>query len=64
MSDDNKVVFLAYSNPQLKTETVSHLSCSHCRNKTWRLTYEDSQFPRLTCACCGTDGGLIGWVGE
>ena len=62
MSD--KVVYLAYSNPNdTKTEEVSFLCCSYCTNKTYTLTYDKlSPFPMLKCCVCSAHIGRVGWA--
>lgn len=63
---EGKVIFLAFRNPELPSDTVENLTCGTCRNKTWLAVYEEkgNGFPRLKCACCGMDGGHFGWVNE
>lgn len=61
----DKVVFLAFSNPEKieNDDTVSMLSCVRCSNKTYRLRYyKGDQFPTLECSACGADAGKIGWI--
>lgn len=63
MSD--KVVFLAHRNDKVSTEYTEHLTCSNCKNKTYKATYEgNSEFPLLSCAACGNLAGYFGWVEE
>lgn len=34
-------------------------------NKAWTVVYDgDSDYPRLVCTACATDGGTFGWVGK
>jgi hypothetical protein len=62
MSDDKKVIFLAYRNDQ-PTDTEEVLACKGCGNKTWKAIYPSGQeFPELQCACCGNRIGKFGWV--
>ena len=62
MSD---VIFLAARNDRTDTSTIEVLSCKTCGNKAWTVVYESgSQFPQMRCTCCGTDGGVFGWVQE
>lgn len=67
MSDDGKVVFLAFTNRDMRTGVIQRLACGSCNNKTYTVTYDDAtfdreQFPQLKCACCGADCGRIGWA--
>lgn len=65
MSDEKKVVFLAYRGP-MPTASREVLSCKACTNKTWTVEYnsDGEGHPWLRCACCGENGGRIGWVHE
>ena len=61
-STGSNVVFLAHRN-DAPTDVEETLVCGTCRNKTWKALYDaTSQFPRLTCTCCGTRVGYFGWV--
>lgn len=66
MSDrKDKVIYLAFSNPELGHGSVFVTSCKNCQNKTWVLVEPnppESDFPTLKCACCGIAAGRIGWV--
>jgi predicted RNA-binding Zn-ribbon protein involved in translation (DUF1610 family) len=60
---DNKVIFLAFDNPELKKESVTVLACTNCGNKTWILVQNNEKdFPSNRCAVCGFVGGRFGWV--
>lgn len=59
MSD--KVVFLAFDNPNLKDEK-SYLGCRACRNKTYVARTDLGSWPELYCACCGSRIGAFGWA--
>ncbi len=61
----DKVVFLAYRNDELKTQTRDFMSCKHCSNKTFVLIYPAQEgFPLLQCAACGNHLGRMGWVND
>ena len=61
----DKVVFLAYRTDKADTAGREVLACARCKNKAWTVVYNDgSEYPRLLCTSCATDGGVIGWVGE
>lgn len=63
MSGDNKVIYLAYSNPKLDERDVEMLSCKACQNKTFFLSYRNAYpFPMLRCAACHWHIGEIGWA--
>ena len=64
MTDKTNVVFLAFRNPDLKTDVEEILSCSNCNNKTYRAVYREGgeSFPQLQCAACGSVAGKFGWV--
>lgn len=66
MSDGDKVVFLAFSNPNLKDDQDVHVSaCTHCRNKTFLLSHDShSGFPMVKCAACGAHIGRVGWADD
>lgn len=67
MSDDDKVVYLAFSNDRVDETSmgVRVLSCKTCRNKTWVAQYaEGRNQPALVCAACRTQIGLFGWLPE
>lgn len=64
---NDKVVFLAFDNPEMKSGMIQRLACRTCNNKTYTVTYDDETFhretfPHLKCACCGADCGRIGWA--
>lgn len=60
---DEKVVFLAFSNPKvLQSEELSLLACRDCRNKTFTARIRDSEMPELYCAACGGSIGRFGWA--
>lgn len=63
MTDDN-VVFLAYSSKQTVADSVVLSSCATCRNKTFRVRHDDSEFPMMQCAACGAEIGRIGFAGH
>lgn len=64
MSDN--VVHLKFSTDKAEPDTLGMLSCSHCRNKTFRMLYDlvPEGFPMLQCAACGAHIGRIGWACE
>ena len=63
MSD--KVVFLAYRTDKADTDGKEVLACARCKNKAWTVVYDGgSDYPRLVCTSCATDGGTFGWVGK
>lgn len=34
-------------------------------NKAWTVVYDgSSEYPRLVCTACATDGGTFGWVSK
>lgn len=61
---DDKVIFLAFDNPELKRGIITVVACKNCNNKTWVLVESDpgKDFPTLKCAVCGVAAGRIGWV--
>jgi hypothetical protein len=63
MSND-KVIFLAFENPDMKRDAITVISCKNCGNKTFILVDSEPRkdFPTLKCAVCGCGGGRIGWV--
>lgn len=63
MSGD-KVIWLAHRNDELRTSQKGTLACANCNNKAWTLLYEEkgAGFPRLSCTCCGFNGGHVGWA--
>jgi hypothetical protein len=64
VSDDNKVVFLAFRN-DTPTDTQEVLSCSTCKNKTWLARYfPNANFPTMVCAACGQHHGKFGWIND
>lgn len=68
-TDADKVIFLAHSNPNKKTDTegIYMTACIHCRNKTFLLILpapQESGFPMLRCAACGLDLSRIGWIAD
>ena len=65
MSEDKKVIFLAYKN-ETPTAMTEVLVCGGCGNKTWLAEYgvRSSKFPRLRCAACGEAAGYFGWVDD
>lgn len=65
MSDGEKVVFLAFSNPKTEVGGVEYLACRTCRNKTFLAVYDPSSgYPTLKCACCSQNCGRAGWAPE
>ena len=62
---NDKVGFLAHRNKEADTDYIEFLSCSHCKNKTYKVTYnKESEFPLMSCAACGSFVGYFGWVNE
>jgi hypothetical protein len=65
MSDEQKVVFLAFRNNAPTAASEEVVACSGCQNKTWKAVYApNSDFPMLRCACCGATAGRFGWVSD
>lgn len=61
----DKVVFLAHRNENMQTDVTEYLTCTNCKNKTYKATYNtNSAFPRMSCAACGSLAGYFGWVDE
>lgn len=61
---DDKVIYLAFDNPEVKSATVTTvISCKNCTNKTWVIviTAPDT-FPTVKCAVCGMVAARMGWV--
>lgn len=62
MSDDTeKVVFLAFNNPEVRPEEIDVLACVKCRNKTYRLHCAPNCGAEIYCAACGKFIGKMGW---
>lgn len=62
---DEKVVYLAFSNPekQVESEIIEVIACARCRNKTFTiLSNGEHAFPELKCSVCGVICGKFGWV--
>lgn len=59
-----KVVFLACRSDSVRTSSSETLACGNCGNKAWTVLFEakGEGFPRLSCTCCGWDGGRFGWL--
>lgn len=65
MSDDDKVVFLAYKSGTVASDMMAFLACCHCKNKTFTLTEDKLHtFPLMRCAACGCHIGRMGWWHE
>lgn len=65
MSDDNKVVWLAFKSDKEQVEGLYLRACNKCRNKTYLLIDNgDNEFPSLRCAACGLTLGKVGWANE
>ena len=64
MTDNKeKVIFLAYDNPDVQPGEFNMLACADCRNKTFTARYEgEKQFPMLYCAACNRSLGAFGWA--
>ena len=63
MSD--KVVFLAFSNPNVQADARDLIACALCRNKAFSLVHQGAEkFPKLQCTACGQYVGAIGWAHE
>jgi predicted nucleic acid-binding Zn ribbon protein len=60
----DKVVYLAFSNRETVAEGIDFTACKHCRNKTFTITHDTTEFPMVKCAACGAHIGRIGWAGE
>lgn len=64
MSED-KVVFLAYSNPTVTAEgSIDLLACRRCRNKTYRHECGEGCAALVYCAACNQYIGKMGWIPE
>lgn len=62
MSDDNKVIFLAFKSPHVESDTMAFIACKCCRNKTFVLMEDRvGDFPLMKCAACGSHIGRMGW---
>ena len=62
---DDRVVFLAFSNPDLEPDDTTMMACKHCRNKTFALAYDKhSGFPMMKCTACGQHMGRVGWASD
>jgi DNA-directed RNA polymerase subunit RPC12/RpoP len=62
---DEKVVFLAFSNPKMDDGTLTLRACATCKNKTFLVVHDmTSGFPALRCAACSSHLGRIGWASE
>lgn len=57
-----KVVFLAYDNPNAPKAERDILSCANCKNKTYIARCDLGLFPELYCAACGSSIGAFGWA--
>jgi hypothetical protein len=62
VSDGEKVVFLAFSNPAVHGEGATDmLACSRCRNKTFRHECAPECAAVVYCAACNQYIGKMGW---
>jgi len=58
-----RVVYLAYRNPNAEPEARDMTACSHCRNKTFLIVHDKPEgFPMIQCAACGAHIGRMGWA--
>lgn len=65
MSEDKKVVWLAFKSDNVEPEGLYLRACVTCRNKTYLLVDNgDNKFPSLRCAACGFTLGNVGWADE
>lgn len=62
MSDDGKVVFLAFDNPDAPKSDHELLACKVCRNKTFKARYDLGKWPTLVCCACDQQIGSFGWA--
>lgn len=60
--DDDKVVFLAFSNPDAVVDDAAMMACATCRNKAFSVKYDAEDFPGMYCTACGRSLGRIGWA--
>lgn len=60
--EDEKVVFLAFSNDKVKPDETRITACAYCRNKTFLIGHDDGKYPFLRCAACSSVLGRMGWV--
>lgn len=63
MSKD-KVVFLAFDNPNVKTtDALVVIACKNCGNKTWVIVIDSpNAFPLVKCCVCGVAAARMGWI--
>lgn len=59
---NEKVVFLAFVNPNAPPQELEMLGCVRCRNKTFTARVYKEDFPELYCAACGLAIGKFGWA--
>lgn len=64
MSDDGKVIFLAFRNEKLSEREIGFAACVACRNKTFLMIHDEHDYPLIKCAACGDRIGRVGWAGE
>jgi hypothetical protein len=61
MSSEN-VIRLDFRSKGVVEDERAMLACKTCRNKTFKLTYENPKnFPLLQCAACDEEIGRMGW---
>lgn len=60
----SNVVHLSFKGSNVQDETISIMACSNCKNKTFVVVYDGSDFPMMKCSACGSHTGRIGWADE
>jgi len=60
--ENERVVFLAFENPDAEPGELEMLACARCRNKTYTARAYPEGFPELYCAACGIAVGRFGWA--
>jgi hypothetical protein len=61
-ADNEKVIFLAFDNPNMHKANRDVLACRVCRNKTFIARTDIGKWPELYCACCTVSIGAFGWA--
>lgn len=58
----DNVIFLKFRSVHAELEGMDFMCCAHCKNKTFVVTYDGTEFPMMKCAACGSHLGRIGWA--
>lgn len=62
---NDKVVFLAFKNPNTALGNRDLIACKACNNKTYVILREsEDAYPLVECTACHAHIGHIGWVEE